>query len=194
MYINIKVAKRLDLVFFLRLYLNCCLVAKSFLTLLWPFGWQPTRLPCPWDFPGKNTVAGFHFLLQGNFPTQGLNPGLLHCQGSSDLNYSHHKKEMIILWHDKRCCYGYNGTSMLSWFSNVRLFATLWTAALQATQSMRFFRQEYWRVLPFPSPGHLPNFEVEPTSLTSPTLAGGLPLAPPRKPAYKSNHIYNTSM
>ena len=25
---------------------------------------QPTRLPCPWDFPGKNTGVGCHFLLQ----------------------------------------------------------------------------------------------------------------------------------
>ena len=25
---------------------------------------QPTRLPCPWDSPGKNTGMGFHFLLQ----------------------------------------------------------------------------------------------------------------------------------
>ena len=25
---------------------------------------QPTRLPCPWDSPGKNTGVGFHFLLQ----------------------------------------------------------------------------------------------------------------------------------
>ena len=29
-----------------------------------PHRWQPTRLPCPWDFPGKNTGVGFHFLLQ----------------------------------------------------------------------------------------------------------------------------------
>ena len=35
---------------------------------------------CPWDFPGKNTRAGSHFLLQGIFPTKGLNPGLLHCR------------------------------------------------------------------------------------------------------------------
>ena len=28
---------------------------------------QPTRLLCPWDFPGKNTVVGCHFLLQGIF-------------------------------------------------------------------------------------------------------------------------------
>ena len=29
-----------------------------------PHRWQPTRLPCPWDFPGKNTGVGCHFLLQ----------------------------------------------------------------------------------------------------------------------------------
>jgi len=33
---------------------------------------------CPRDFPGKNTGVGCHFLLQGIFPTQGLNPYLLH--------------------------------------------------------------------------------------------------------------------
>ena len=32
---------------------------------------------CPWDFPGKNTVVGCHFLLQGIFLTQELNPRLL---------------------------------------------------------------------------------------------------------------------
>ena len=30
------------------------------------------RLLCPWDFPGKNTGVGCHFLLQGIFSTQGL--------------------------------------------------------------------------------------------------------------------------
>ena len=33
----------------------------------------------PWDFPGKNTGVGCHFFPQGIFPTQELNPGLLHC-------------------------------------------------------------------------------------------------------------------
>ena len=33
----------------------------------------------PWDFPGKNTGVGYHFL-QGIFPTQGLKAGLLHCR------------------------------------------------------------------------------------------------------------------
>ena len=29
-----------------------------------PHRWQPTRFPCPWDSPGKNTGVGCHFLLQ----------------------------------------------------------------------------------------------------------------------------------
>ena len=29
-----------------------------------PHRWQPIRLPCPWDFPGKNSGVGCHFLLQ----------------------------------------------------------------------------------------------------------------------------------
>ena len=33
-----------------------------------------------WDFPGKSTGVGCHFLLQRIFPTQGSNPGLLHCR------------------------------------------------------------------------------------------------------------------
>ena len=45
-----------------------------------PHGLQPTRHLCPWDFPGKDTGVGFHFLLQGIFPTQGSNPGLLYCR------------------------------------------------------------------------------------------------------------------
>ena len=42
-----------------------------------PWTVWPTRLLCPWDFQGKNTGMGCHFLLQGIFPIQGLNLGLL---------------------------------------------------------------------------------------------------------------------
>ena len=38
---------------------------------------------CPWDFSGKNTEIGHHFLLQGIFLTQGSNPPLLHWQVDS---------------------------------------------------------------------------------------------------------------
>ena len=34
----------------------------------------------PWNFPGQNTRVSSCSLLQGIFPTQGLNPGLLHCR------------------------------------------------------------------------------------------------------------------
>ena len=62
---------------------------------------------------------------------------------------------------------------MLSSFSHVWLFATLWTAALQVPLSLGYSRQEYWSGLPFPPPGDLPNPGVEPTSLMPPALAGG---------------------
>ena len=51
--------------------------------------------------------------------------------------------------------------------SRVRLFATPWTVAYQASLSMGFSRQEYWSGLPFPSPGDLPNPEIK---LRSPAL------------------------
>ena len=45
---------------------------------LQPCRLQPTRLLCPWDSPGTTIGVGCHALLQGIFPTQGSNPGLLH--------------------------------------------------------------------------------------------------------------------
>ena len=47
---------------------------------LLPHGLQTGRLLCPWDSAGKNTGVGCHFLLQGIYPTQGSNLGLLHCR------------------------------------------------------------------------------------------------------------------
>ena len=57
---------------------------------------QPCGLSSPWSSPGQNTGVGSYSLLQGIFPTQGSNPGLLHCwwilyqlsyQGSPTLHY-----------------------------------------------------------------------------------------------------------
>ena len=48
--------------------------------------------------------------------------------------------------------------------SHVQLFATPWTVVYQAPPSMGFSRQEYWRGLPFPSPGDLPDPGIEPGS------------------------------
>ena len=60
---------------------------------------------------------------------------------------------------------------VLSHFSYIQLFATLWTVAHQAPQSKGFSRQEYWSGLPFPPPGDLPDLGIKPTSLVSPALA-----------------------
>ena len=62
---------------------------------------------------------------------------------------------------------------MPSCFSRVQLFATLQPVACQAPLSMGFSRQEYWSGLPCPSPGDLPDPEIEPVSPMSPVLAGG---------------------
>ena len=63
--------------------------------------------------------------------------------------------------------------------SRVQLFATPWTVAHQAPPSGGSSRQEHWSGLPFPSPGDLPNPEIEPGS---PTLqADALPPEPPGK-------------
>ena len=61
---------------------------------------------------------------------------------------------------------------VLSHFSRLWLCATLWTVNLQSPLSMGFSRQEYWRGLPYPPPGNLPNPGIEPAYLKSPTLAG----------------------
>jgi len=46
--------------------------------LLQPHGLEPARLFWPWDSLGKNTGVGYHFLFQGIFLTQELNPHLPH--------------------------------------------------------------------------------------------------------------------
>ena len=46
----------------------------------WTIACQAPPESPPWDSPGKNTGVGCHFLLQGIFPTQGSDPGLLHCR------------------------------------------------------------------------------------------------------------------
>ena len=68
--------------------------------------------------------------------------------------------------------------------SHVRLSATPWTAAFQASPSMEFFRQEYSSVLPFPSPEVLPDPGIEPGSPTR--QAGALLSEPPGKPQCKA--------
>ena len=62
-----------------RLYICTCIHAVTLVVpdSLRPYGCQPARLLCPWDFPGMNTGVGCHALLQGIFPIQGLNSCLI---------------------------------------------------------------------------------------------------------------------
>ena len=64
------------------------------------------------------------------------------------------------------------GMCVLSHFSSVWLYATLWTVAHQAALTMGFSNQEYWSRSPYPPPGDLPDPGIEPVSLTSLALAG----------------------
>ena len=54
--------------------LSCFSHVRLFVTL-WSVACQ-----APWDSPGKNAGVGCHALLRGIFPSQGLNPDLLHCR------------------------------------------------------------------------------------------------------------------
>ena len=140
-----------------------CVHTQSCLTLCDPMDCKPTRLLCPWDFPGKNTGVGCHFLLQEIFPTQGLNPGLLHCRQT--LYHLSHQGGIVI----KLC----------------RTLVTPWTVARQAPRSMGFSRQKYWSGLLFPSPGDLPNPGIVPVFPQASALAGRFfTTEPPGKPQY----------
>ena len=65
---------------------------------------------------------------------------------------------MVGIFHYKDVC-------MLSRFSCVQLFSTLWTVARQAPLSVGFSRQKCWSGLPCPPPGDLPDAGIEPASL-----------------------------
>ena len=67
-----------------------CSVVQSCPTLC-----SPTRLLCPWNFPGKNSGAGYHFIFQGIFPIQGLNLHLLHLL--------HWYIDSLPLWNKIHC-------------------------------------------------------------------------------------------
>ena len=117
--------------------------AQSCPTLCDPHGLQPTRLLCPWNFPGKNTGVGSHSLLQGILLTQESNPGLRHC-----------RQILCRLSHQASQLWYYTNYSICACvFSCVLLFVTPWTVACQVSLSMGFSRREYWSGLLFPSPG-----------------------------------------
>ena len=90
--------------------------------------------------------------------------------------------------------YVYVYMRVVSCFSCVKLFATLWAVASQAPLSVGFSKQEYWSRLPCTPPGDLSDPGIKPTSLTSPAgrdgQADSLPLVPPGKPLCVYIYIY----
>ena len=77
----------------LLLLFRCSVVSNSSL----PHQPYPNRLLCPWEFPGKNTGVGCHFLLQRIFPTHGLNLCLLLGRRIFFLPLSHLGSPLYIL-------------------------------------------------------------------------------------------------
>ena len=95
---------------------------------LWPYGPWPTRLLCPWYFPGKNTGVGCHFLLQEIFQSQGLNLGLPNCRQTL-YRLSHQgspcfQKDMLFQKVPPRlhqhCGVCYHGLTVWSWWWSAR--------------------------------------------------------------------------
>ena len=74
-----------------------CLVVQSCLTLCDPMDCSPPGSSDLGDSPGKNPGVGYHALLQGIFPTQGLNPGFLHCRWIL-YHLSHQESSRILGW------------------------------------------------------------------------------------------------
>jgi len=63
---------------------------------------RPCGLYSPWNSPGQNTAVGSLSLLQGIFPTQGSNPGLLYCRRVYQLSHKGSPREVILEFRDKR--------------------------------------------------------------------------------------------
>ena len=74
-----------------------CLVAQSCQTPCNPMDCSPPGSSIHGDSPGKNTGMGCHALLQGIFPTQGLNPGLPHYKQIL-YHLSHQGSLRILEW------------------------------------------------------------------------------------------------
>ena len=120
---------------------------------------QPHGLYSPWNSLGQETGVGS--------PTQGLNPGLLHCKWIlyqlSPKGSPHTHCDLRLFTFCLMLQHSIPPTSA-ALGQLILLFATLWTVTLQAPLSMAFSRQEHWSGLPCLPPGDLPNPGIEPST------------------------------
>ena len=131
----------------------------------WPLARQASQ---SMEFSRQEYWSGMPFHFPEHDPDLGIEPSSLTLQVDAS------PSEPLLL--------------LLSHFSPVRLFATPWTVAYQASQSMEFSRQEYCSGLPFPSPRDLPNPGIQ---LVSPGLASGFfTTEPPGTPQRSSPLVF----
>ena len=150
--------------------IHACSVISDSLQLYGLIAWQA---PLSTGLSSQKYWSGLPCPPSGVFLTQGLNPHLLHLLywQASSLALAPPGKPNINPVEFKHL-EPFSCVSVLSHFSHVQLFVTIWTIACQATISMGFFRQESWRGLPCPPPGDLPNPGIKSVCL-APALSGG---------------------
>jgi len=153
----------------------------SLFVTLWTIAHQPPSLGFSpkTEILAKNTGLGCHFLLQGIFPTQGLNLHLLCLllwqAGSLPLG-----SFLLTLCRLYTSYYRYFVVAVESLTKQSDSFENPWTAAHQVPLSMRFPRQEYWKGSLFPSSRDLLDSGSEHVSLA--TADEFFPNEPPVKP------------
>ena len=127
-----------------------------------PHRQQPTRLPCPWDFPGKNSGVGCHFLLQ-----------CMQVKSESEVTLVCSKQDLLDMWLlpvglaspwlDRKM---HPRSKFYSWLHIFRASSESESEVVQSCPtlsdpmdysppgplSIGFSRQEYWSGVPLPSP------------------------------------------
>ena len=107
--------------------------------------------------------------------TKRINNKNLHYSTENYIQYLRIKQQKRIF---RKRMYMWMCVWVLSHFSSIWLFVTLWTVTHQAPLSMGFSRQEYWSGLPCPPPGDLPDPGIELVPPASPVLQmDSLPLS-----------------
>ena len=134
----------------------CC--AQSCLTLCNPMDRSLPASSVHGDSPGKTTRMGCHALLQGIFPTQGSNPGLLHCR-----QILYHLSHQVSPWILEWVAYPFSGES--SWprnWTGVSCFVggfftswairETWKCLIPSHKNTRFSAVQCPRCISAPSP------------------------------------------
>ena len=106
-----------------------------------------TKLLRPWDFQGKSTGVGYHFLLQGIFPTQESNPGLSHCRQTL-YRLSHQGTLIQIPLHSIGSC----GLCKFRHFNSAMKFFKVLKNIISTIHLMSMLFGPYSRCSPFACP------------------------------------------